>query len=152
MLLETPRLATNPRLALKSACLEVQAELRASKIDVSLSGTTLVFSFLSGHKLLTANVGDSRSVLGRMTADGTMQVVELSHDHKPDLYVNPTPFSRLAMFSDTDDAGSSYPFRRPPHSCHHDLGVCFGSLSFSLSPEERARVEKRGGRVTTYEY
>ena len=60
------------------------AQLCESIIDVEVSGSTGIISFLRGNKLFVANVGDSRAVLGRVTDNGLIRAVDLSHDQKPD--------------------------------------------------------------------
>ncbi|KAF4532776.1 hypothetical protein B566_EDAN003557 [Ephemera danica] len=56
------------------------------------SGSTAVVAFLSKEKVIVANIGDSRAILGRLVASTDpdepkpkLVAVELSHDHKPEL-------------------------------------------------------------------
>lgn len=57
--------------------------LKQSGIDVTLSGSTACTALKRGRKLLIANVGDSRAVLGRV--EGARLVAkDLSIDQKPD--------------------------------------------------------------------
>jgi len=58
--------------------------LKKSGIDCSLSGSTAITCLKRGRRLLVANVGDSRAVLGRATADGRVEAHDLSVDQKPD--------------------------------------------------------------------
>ena len=58
--------------------------LKKSGIDCSLSGSTAVTCLKRGRRLLIANVGDSRAVLGRASADGRLVAKDLSIDQKPD--------------------------------------------------------------------
>jgi serine/threonine protein phosphatase PrpC len=60
--------------------------LKQSGIDVSLSGSTACTALKRGRRLLIANVGDSRCVLGRedQTRPGTLIATDLSIDQKPD--------------------------------------------------------------------
>lgn len=69
--------------ALAEGFLEVDARLGASRIDCEFSGSTCVVAYLRGNQLTTAWVGDSRGVLGRATAGGGWQAVDLTSDHKP---------------------------------------------------------------------
>ena len=58
-------LAVDPFAAMRRGCVVTNAELSASDIDVYVSGSTGISSFLRGNRLYVANVGDSRAVLGR---------------------------------------------------------------------------------------
>lgn len=58
--------------------------IRYSNIDTQLSGTTACTVLIVGDKLLCANVGDSRAIVGRYT-NQTLQANSLSHDHKPNV-------------------------------------------------------------------
>lgn len=77
-------LATEPFLPLRQGCVQTNKELCESIIDVEVSGSTGIISFLRGNKLFVANVGDSRAVLGRVNDNGLIRAVDLSHDQKPD--------------------------------------------------------------------
>lgn len=64
--------------------LQVDRELRASMVDVSLSGTTCCIVHIKNKEIICANSGDSRAVLARQ--DGTqLRPIDLSKDHKADL-------------------------------------------------------------------
>ena len=60
-------------------------------IDTNFSGTTLVLVVIRGHSITIANIGDSRTTLGRKSYDddgpwnGSLQAVPLTVDHKPDI-------------------------------------------------------------------
>lgn len=69
--------------ALTSGFLEVDKSLGNSRIDCEFSGSTAVVSYLKGHTLTTAWVGDSRGVLGRETPESGLHAVDLTEDHKP---------------------------------------------------------------------
>ncbi|KAK9833031.1 hypothetical protein WJX74_004751 [Apatococcus lobatus] len=57
-----------------------------TSIETSLSGTTGVTALLhGGNKLLVANLGDSRCMLGRVNAEGTVTAIPLSSDHSCDV-------------------------------------------------------------------
>lgn len=64
---------------------EVNRTLQARRdIDCEMSGSTCVVSFLThARKLLTANVGDSRSILGSVDLRGTVTATDLNVEHKP---------------------------------------------------------------------
>lgn len=54
------------------------------RVNSTFSGSTCITCFLHGKTLYTANIGDSRAVLGRRK-NGAVVAVDLSEDHKPDL-------------------------------------------------------------------
>ena len=58
--------------------------LRNKQIDSDLSGSTCVSLIYTPQKLIIANVGDSRCILGSQTKD-EWKYVNLSRDHKPDI-------------------------------------------------------------------
>ncbi|KAG1667055.1 hypothetical protein FOA52_000418 [Chlamydomonas sp. UWO 241] len=60
---------------------------RIATLDLCLSGSTAVVAMLDAHRLVVANLGDSRCVLGRLdrTALPGIFALELSNDHKPEL-------------------------------------------------------------------
>ena len=58
--------------------------LRNKQIDSDLSGSTCVSLIYTPQKLIIANVGDSRCVLGSQVKD-EWKYVNLSRDHKPDI-------------------------------------------------------------------
>jgi serine/threonine protein phosphatase PrpC len=53
--------------------------------DVTLSGSTSVIVFMNNDKIICANVGDSRAVIGELKKNKKWNTIPLSHDHKPDL-------------------------------------------------------------------
>ena len=55
-----------------------------SDIDISFSGSTAVFSFIHNRRIYTANVGDSRAIIGTFR-NGVWDALPLSTDHKPTL-------------------------------------------------------------------
>ncbi|XP_042008247.1 probable protein phosphatase 2C 27 [Salvia splendens] len=64
--------------AIKSAFLKADyAFADDSSLDIS-SGTTALTAFISGRKLIVANAGDCRAVLGKRG-----KAIEMSKDHKP---------------------------------------------------------------------
>jgi len=76
---------------LKKVCVGLEKDLEKSvknKNFLMFSGSTGVICFLDQHKkkIWCANVGDSRAVMARETAeDGAFEVIELSQDQKPEL-------------------------------------------------------------------
>lgn len=60
------------------------ALFKSSDINTAFSGTTAVASMLTPTHIYTANVGDSRAVLGRRINGNGISSVELSSDQKPD--------------------------------------------------------------------
>ena len=69
--------------ALSEAFVQTNEELKRSPTDVAFSGSTGTTAFIKGKDIIAANVGDSRTVLGRMEG-GKLKAVDLSIDHKPD--------------------------------------------------------------------
>mmetsp|Transcript_66946 Transcript_66946/g.104662 ORF Transcript_66946/g.104662 Transcript_66946/m.104662 type:complete len:429 (+) Transcript_66946:125-1411(+) len=78
-------LHSNPRFALESAYRDTQNQIeRQHGPDAAESGTTAVACYQHRDRLLIANVGDSRAVLGRCdTARKGFRAVELTSDQKP---------------------------------------------------------------------
>mmetsp|Transcript_32406 Transcript_32406/g.94876 ORF Transcript_32406/g.94876 Transcript_32406/m.94876 type:complete len:428 (+) Transcript_32406:75-1358(+) len=76
---------SDPRGALENAYASTQAEIERLYGDEAFqSGTTAVAAYQHRDRLLVANVGDSRAVLGRCdTARQNIAAVDLSFDHKP---------------------------------------------------------------------
>lgn len=68
--------------ALKEGVLSTAASLRESNIETGFSGTTLSAVLIKGDVLVTANVGDSRAVMGKYV-QGNWVAYELTTDHKP---------------------------------------------------------------------
>ena len=69
---------------LKRAFLSMQNDLCACEYDVRCSGATCVLAILHGKHLTLANCGDSRAVIARRNANGTINGHPLTTDHKPD--------------------------------------------------------------------
>ena len=76
----------DPFQAYMDACQLVSDWLNSGQcgFDCQYSGTTACFAVLQGGKsLLLGNVGDSRALVARLQADGSVQGVDLTHDDKP---------------------------------------------------------------------
>lgn len=78
-------LHSDPKQALESAYRDTQSQIeQVHRMDAAESGTTAVAAYQHRDRLLVANVGDSRAVLGRCdTARKGMRAVELTSDQKP---------------------------------------------------------------------
>merc|ERR1712232_30881 len=73
---------------IKAVLGEVLEELDAdflAKYRTAPDGCTAVVTFLSGVRLFTAWVGDSRCLLCRRVPDDEIEVVCLTEDHRPDM-------------------------------------------------------------------
>ncbi|KAL2941081.1 putative protein phosphatase 2C 73 [Bienertia sinuspersici] len=67
-------------------CASIDQELEHHrKIDAFNSGTTALSIVRQGEKIIIANVGDSRAVLGTTSDDGDLIAVQLTIDFKPNL-------------------------------------------------------------------
>jgi len=68
---------------LKKVFIETNIELcKIPSIDTKFSGSTCVTIILTKNKIISANAGDSRAVMGRYI-NGKWISIELSHDQKP---------------------------------------------------------------------
>lgn len=79
-------LHSDPRIALEAAYRDTQSQIeRTHGREAAESGTTAVACYQHRDRLLVANVGDSRAVLGRCDTArrGGLKAVELTSDHKP---------------------------------------------------------------------
>ncbi|MCQ2817117.1 MAG: protein phosphatase 2C domain-containing protein [archaeon] len=73
----------NLEKTLNSVFVDTNKDLCEQKnIDTQFSGSTCVTIILKKNKIISANAGDSRAVLGRCI-DGKWEAIELSRDHKP---------------------------------------------------------------------
>lgn len=93
------------KLAITEACRLTSEELREALIDCRFSGTTLVFSVFVGDWMYTANVGDSRCVMGSFVKEA-IQPNAMSNDQKPD---SPGEYERI-----TATGGRVQPLPGPP--------------------------------------
>lgn len=76
---------------LEEAVRKTNEDLLGSKINVTFSGTTLVAVLLAGDRLVCANVGDSRAVVGKFR-NSQWTAHAISRDHKPD---SPQEYERI---------------------------------------------------------
>jgi serine/threonine protein phosphatase PrpC len=81
-LLTQPTLAFAPETAHTTAFLEANRQLRTSRVDDSLSGTTAITCMVRGASLCVANVGDSRACLAEDTGRA-LAAINLSCDQTP---------------------------------------------------------------------
>ena len=79
-----PTLRSNTSVAFEAAYSKANSEITSSAFDVAFSGSTCVSVLLQEKKILCANVGDSRAILGKESG-GIWEGIPLSRDHKPDL-------------------------------------------------------------------
>ena len=77
-------LTSDPVEALLSATANMCSSLTRTAINRQFSGTTAVYGLRVGKKMFVANIGDSRCIIVRRGTSGTLEVVALSFDHKPD--------------------------------------------------------------------
>uniref|UniRef100_A0A383VYJ0 protein-serine/threonine phosphatase n=1 Tax=Tetradesmus obliquus TaxID=3088 RepID=A0A383VYJ0_TETOB len=70
--------------ALSAAFPEANASLKKRPgLDADLSGSTGIVALVHQSRLVAANLGDSRCVLGKVDAHGAVTAVALSSDHTP---------------------------------------------------------------------
>jgi serine/threonine protein phosphatase PrpC len=79
-----PHFILSNNLRMDSAFNMTHNDLCSSDIDVRCSGATCVLAFMQGNRLIVYNAGDSRAVLGRRSANGSITAIPMSNDHKPD--------------------------------------------------------------------
>ncbi len=78
--------------ALQTACQRIHREfnmtdVKRSGVDPQVSGTTLIVAMVVDDRIIVANVGDSRCIMGTQRAgvcEGKPVVEPLSDDHKPE--------------------------------------------------------------------
>eukprot|EP01031_Cornospumella_fuschlensis_P036763 gene36763-44596_t len=79
-----PHFLKSTNWQVEAAFTMMQNDLTSSEIDVRCSGATCVIACVSNNRLSVYNCGDSRAVLGRRNANGSIAAYPLSNDHKPD--------------------------------------------------------------------
>lgn len=85
-------LSTDPVNSLLRATANLCTALTKTNINRQFSGTTAVYGLRVGRKIFVANIGDSRGIMVRKGPNGSLEVVALSNDHKPD---NPKEKERI---------------------------------------------------------
>jgi serine/threonine protein phosphatase PrpC len=73
----------DPRNALFKVFDDVNEKLQSEKgLDITFSGSTAITIYLHKNLVYCANVGDSRAIIAKKTAE-KWSVIPLSRDHKP---------------------------------------------------------------------
>ena len=70
-------------IAFNNAFLNCNDELFNCGMDIRFSGSTCVSMMTLGQKLFCVNVGDSRGIVVKLTADNKMIAHAISRDQKP---------------------------------------------------------------------
>jgi len=78
-------LAGNAHLPKLAQALATAIGNTAAALPLSEAGSTLVTALCVKHKIVVANLGDSRAILLERKKDGTVVATRLSQDHKPTL-------------------------------------------------------------------
>lgn len=98
---------------------QIDKLIRREVQDIEFSGTTCVIVYIHNQELYTANVGDSRAILGTYTKsnlllENTIKGKEITRDHKPDELDEATRIlnngGRIESFKDTE-GGNVGPLR-----------------------------------------
>lgn len=80
--------ATDIRVAVREAIFSCEDDvLNMFRVDTDFSGTTLSMAIIRDNTLLGVNIGDSRVIVGKKSAEnGSTAIIseEFTHDHKPD--------------------------------------------------------------------
>lgn len=98
---------TDPASCFRRACLQVDKELKETKMKYMTSGTTLVAIYTLGQRYWVACVGDSRAVLAREVADQFV-AIDLTIDQKPNLPLEKSRILKAGGFvGDPDEDGLS---------------------------------------------
>lgn len=87
----SPYLLSNVNRAIFNSTRKLNREIGCKEFDTNFSGSTFISVLIRGKKLWCANVGDSRSLLGRQMSDKSSlsnqsnhwMSIALSRDHKP---------------------------------------------------------------------
>merc|ERR1712071_477924 len=75
---------TDIKKATRDSILKVEnLIIRNFRVDTEFSGTTLSMAVIRGNKIIAANVGDSRIIIGKQVK-GKLVAEEFTHDHKPE--------------------------------------------------------------------
>lgn len=143
-----PQFQSDPKEAICSVLGTVDEELRTNEYRIAdFSGTTLSLLMVRGNKLLVANVGDSRSIIGRKRNK------HHHHHHRHDSNRDKTSASPSVDRSQsprppTPSAANTYgvkeKFRIGSHRLSHDHKPD--------RPDEYRRILGKGGRVFSVRY
>jgi len=80
------RFHENPEKHFVAAARRLNNDLKNAKhVNSTFSGSTCITCYLNKKTLYTANIGDSRAVLGTKKKNGSIVATPLSVDHKPEL-------------------------------------------------------------------
>ena len=118
-------------------------ELNDTKFDVHFSGTTCILVFRINNKIICSNVGDSRAFIVEriFTFDQEINeiinkysIIELSHDHKPNLKEEKERIEKLGgevdqEYLNEEDEKSDLPFRVWKQGCDYPglaISRCLG--------------------------
>ena len=97
----------DPPRNFRTACLQVDKELKETDMKFMTSGTTLVAIYTLGQKYWVACVGDSRAVLARIV-DNKVVAKDLSIDQKPSIPAEKERILKAGGFvGDPDEDGLS---------------------------------------------
>ncbi|KAJ3002931.1 hypothetical protein HKX48_002024 [Thoreauomyces humboldtii] len=91
--LVSPSIMTDPMQGVRDVFREVNEGLEEDQgVDTYMSGSTVAMVLVVGTRMVVANVGDSRVVIGRRGEGGGVEVVPLTRDHNCD---EPTELERV---------------------------------------------------------
>lgn len=136
-------LAAEPRMAVKS---KVKATRRGSAeeelvvrdlVTTDNSGSTACTCLVGPFDFITANVGDSRAVLGQLEGSGAgVSAVNLSNDHKPEMEQESVRIRNagcsVALTKNTED---TYEIATPLHSQILRVARSFGDFRFKWTAD-----------------
>jgi serine/threonine protein phosphatase PrpC len=81
-MLADPHFENDPKNAMVNAFELCHQKLLVCDFDCKFSGTTCMTLLMDGNRIITANAGDSRAIMGQYTKKG-WDCLSLSTDHKP---------------------------------------------------------------------
>jgi serine/threonine protein phosphatase PrpC len=108
------RLAAVPRMVVKPEEKVSEGTVERSVVTIDNSGSTACVCMVGPRDIITANVGDSRAVLGQLQGKD-ISSLNLSNDHKPDLEVESARITQAGC-------------RLVKHDCNnviHTFVICF---------------------------
>lgn len=104
-----PLFLTNLQRAVEEVLFNIEKQiLQDVSIDTKMSGTTMNLFIIREHRILVANIGDSRAVLAFRNEDGEIEQLRLSKDHKPG---EPEEFDRIIASGGSVHANGYGPLR-----------------------------------------